>query len=359
MIQLDENIIHTIEEIGNLGSYEVDISTGIWHGSDNFIAIFGLPKKEYYTVEEFRSLIHPDDYDEVIEFYEQCLQEGTDFNYDYRCLRNNGEVIHVSSRSRVTYQPDGTPEKVIGIKQDITQRKNYELQLIQLNKLIELKNRVLYEVAHDLRAPIAQISALAMFIMNNLEGENRKIFAELHKTSKTTNHLINELIEYAELEKPDITTNKSETDINKVISNSIQRFTHQINEKHLTISASYGSNCIVFADEVKISRVIDNLLSNAIKFTPQYKNIHFTTTCMPETVKIEIADEGIGMDQKQLDALFDMSAETPARIGTVGERSSGLGMSIIKQIIDLHHGEITVNSTLNQGTTFTLELDAA
>ncbi|GAB4429056.1 MAG: hypothetical protein Kow0031_09480 [Anaerolineae bacterium] len=116
-------MLNESQRIAKTGSYETDLLTGTWVGSDSFIEIFGLPHKKKYTVEEFQAIVHPDDFDEVMAYFGHCLANQMNFDYEYRCLRSDGKVIYVSSRSKVYYGPDGTPLKIIGIKQDITERK--------------------------------------------------------------------------------------------------------------------------------------------------------------------------------------------------------------------------------------------
>ncbi|MGM0546518.1 MAG: PAS domain-containing protein, partial [Bacteroidota bacterium] len=195
-----DELLPKIEKIANLGLYEVNIPSGIWRGSDNFIKIFGLSKKEQYTQEEFQAIVHPEDFEDVMGYYQHCLGLQKDFNYEYRCVRPDGEVICVSSRSKITYSNDGTPQKVVGIKQDISEHKKTERKLQQLNKLIQRKDEILGEVAHDLRAPLAQIMMLAMFFEHRLKGKDRELFQLLKQTCLTTEDIISELIEIAQLE---------------------------------------------------------------------------------------------------------------------------------------------------------------
>jgi len=180
-----------------------------------------LPQKEQYTEEEFQDIVHPEDFDEVMQYYQHCLNHQKNFNYEYRCVRPDGEVICVSSRSKINYGPDGIPEKVIGIKQDITDKKRTEKKLQQLNKLIQRKDKILGEVAHDLGAPLAQIMMIATLFEQKLEGDDRELFQLLKQTCLTTEDIITELIEIAQLEKFSSKINESETEINEIINLSL------------------------------------------------------------------------------------------------------------------------------------------
>lgn len=353
----NEELLSEIEEIATLGSYEVDLKTGMWRGSENFINIFGLPRKEKYTQEEFQSIVHPDDYDELMDFFQQCLEKQKDFNYQYRCIRPNGKVIHVNSRSKISYDKDGTPLKVFGVKQDITDQKRSEQKLIQLNKLIQKKDEILGEVAHDLRAPLAQIMMLANLLEEKLQDEEKKLFTLLKETCNTTDDIISELIEIAEMEDFNYELEKDVTNFNKVIEQSIQCYKPQLKNKNLELKTSLSSGATAFADQKKIRRVIDNLLSNAIKFTPEDNAISISTKMTKEQIKLIVEDEGIGIKKEHLSRLFDPYSKPIRRQGTNGEASTGLGLNIIKQIVDLHNGDIDVTSAFDEGTTFIVTFD--
>lgn len=224
-------LLSEIEEIAGLGSYETDLTTGTWRGSENFIRIFGLPKKEQYSEEDFQAIVHPDDFEEVMKFFRECLDEQKDFNCEYRCIRPDGEVIHVSSRSHITYDEHGSPLKVIGIKQDITAIKIYEHKLDQLNKLIRKKDEILAEVVHDLRAPLTQIMMITSLLEDQIEDEQKEMFELLKETCKTSESIVSEIIEIAELEDFSLELNKSLSDLNNIIRQAANCYKLRLKEK--------------------------------------------------------------------------------------------------------------------------------
>jgi len=352
----NNELLSKIERITKIGIFQMDLTTGSWTGSENFINIFGLPHKDQFTREEFQRILHPEDYHAVKNYFLDCLRQKKDFSYEYRCIGPNGKTIHVNNRSRISYDDDGTPLQLIGVKQDITEHKQFELKLSQLNKLIQKKDRVLGEVAHDLRAPVAQIMMIANILEEELHGETQNMFSLLQETCSTTESIISELIEIAELEDFNTELKKSVLDLNSIIEQSINNYKFKLKEKRLELKTSFSSNVRVYVDEKKILRVVDNLLSNAIKFTPENKSILISTKSDGETVQLIVEDEGIGIKDDHIPLLFDPYSSPIRRHGTNGEHSTGLGLNIIKQIIDLHKGNIEVESKLDQGTSFTVSL---
>ena len=209
--------LEKIEAIAGLGSYETDLTNGTWR-------IFGLPPKDRYTVEEFQALIHPDDFSKVMAYFSECLKNKKNFDYEYRCVNSLKETIYVSSRSEIIYAPDGTPLKVYGTKQDITERKLAELKLSESYEINERKNAVLKLVAHDLRTPITQIQMLNELMMGNADGVSREYLNLKNDICSHSETIIAELIEMAELDSDKQRLALEPFDINEIIRNSLQIF---------------------------------------------------------------------------------------------------------------------------------------
>src|SRR5688500_8665549 len=349
-----ESLLPQIEEIAKLGIYEVDLIRGLWTGSDQFAKIFGLRKKDQYTVAEFQALLHPEDAEDVMNYFRRCLQNKEDFNYEYRCIRPGGEVIYVNSRSKVQYSPDGIPLKVLGIKQDVTINKLFQLRLSELNELDERKNEILTVVAHDLRAPIAQIRALSGLLKTCPPSEHDELIKLQTKACENATNIINELIEIAQLERDDQQIEKKQTTVNVLIEESITRFQLMAENKNIKIHVSFCQNSEVFVNPSMFARIVDNLLSNALKFTENNKSIEVITENEGDQFLLCIVDQGIGISSEHIPLLFEKFSKTIRRSGTLGEPSIGLGLSIVKHLVDLHNGTIHVESELGKGTAISI-----
>lgn len=348
-------LLPVIEEIAKIGCYETDMATGTWIGSDNFIEIFGLEKKPFYTVAEFQALVHPDDFEWVMAYFSECLEKKIDFDCEYRCVKKNGETIYVNSRSKIYYKPDGTPERVLGIKQDVTLSKQNERRLCQLNENNIKKNEILSVVAHDLKSPLSQLQALAQLMKMELGNQFEDIMSMHENICKSAQEIVREIVEIAELEDEAYTLKTALTDINKLISEVVKHFRLIANEKKITVTTKLAEECIAVVNEEKFSRMITNLLSNALKFTPDHRTVELSTENVQGKIIIRIKDEGIGIKKEFVPVLFDKFSNTVRRPGTKGEKSTGLGLNIVKKICDLHGGTIAVESRENVGTTFTLK----
>ena len=349
-----ESLLSRIEEIAKLGIYEVDLTRGVWTGSDQFAKIFGLQKKDLYTVAEFQALLHPEDAEDVMTYFRKCLQNKDDFNYEYRCVRPGGEVIYINTRSKIQYSDEGTPLRVLGIKQDVTINKLFQLRLKELNELDKKKNEILSVVAHDLRAPIAQVLALSGLLKACPASEHGELIQLQTKSCEIALNIINELIEIAQLECDDQEIKKDRIAVNLLIEESITRFQLMAQNKNITIKTSLCQNSEVNINSSMFSRIIDNLLSNALKFTENNKSIEVITENDEDHFLLRVIDQGIGIEREHIPLLFEKFSKIIRRSGTHGEPSTGLGLSIVKHLVDLHNGTIHVESEISKGTAISI-----
>jgi two-component system, OmpR family, sensor histidine kinase VicK len=168
--------------------------------------------------------------------------------------------------------------------------------------------------------------------------------------------LIQELIDISDSEHGFLEPSFEEVNINELIHESVERFSERAREREIHLNINFCDNPYIKLDHRRFSRVIDNLLSNALKFTPTKKHVYIMTESTRSSLTVKVKDEGIGIPEHIIPALFTKFSKVAKRNGIHGERSTGLGLSIVRQIVDLHKGTINVETTLNSGTTFSIEL---
>jgi two-component system sensor histidine kinase VicK len=244
-----------------------------------------------------------------------------------------------------------------GCLEDITAFKEHN---DTLNELSNKKNAVLNILSHDLAGPLGSIKNLSTLLSRKTrlleDPEVGKWISMIEKISKKGIHLIQEFVKQEFMESAGAALLKKRTDLAVPVKTLLAE--HQQSEKETGITFHYvssGDPVFVEIDEAKFIQVINNLISNAIKFTPNGGTITVGLEEKQETVLITVADTGIGIPQKFHAGLFDKFNDA-RRTGLKGEPSVGLGMSIIKMIIDWHEGRIWFDSEENKGTTFYIEI---
>ncbi len=247
--------------------------------------------------------------------------------------------------------------KLMFLNKEIRQKQTLLNEtLSDLEKQNIEKQHILHVVAHDLRNPLSAIHTLAGVVLNEYEYEedNREYLQLIRSACMESNQLINSILEIAE--NTDIKYVFEAVDVNELLSGCIQLLGMNASEKNQRIQLiTSQQKVLIYADTGKINRVIGNLVTNAIKFSPSGGCIEVSASLSEHHVLIKVKDEGIGIPEQYQDKIFNAFTDAK-RVGTAGEKTFGLGLSITKQIVEKHHGRIWFESIENRGTTFFVQI---
>lgn len=252
--------------------------------------------------------------------------------------------------------------------------KNKTLQLTKemekndklLKKVIELekrKNNYFVNLSHELRTPLNVISSTEQLVTELNKSKDGIGKSKLNgcmqvvrRNTKRLLNLINNIIDTAKIESGSYQLNIREHDIVYIVEEATLSLKDYIERKgiELIIDPEMEEK-IIKCDEHEIERCIVNLVSNAAKFTPEGGTIEVTIEDLDEKVKIIVKDTGIGIDKKYHDSIFNRFNQVIDQ-GAESEGGSGLGLTITKQIIDMHGGQISVESELGKGCKFIIIL---
>jgi two-component system, OmpR family, sensor histidine kinase VicK len=239
-----------------------------------------------------------------------------------------------------------------------------EQAIEELKMMNSEKNRMLGMVAHDLRGPIYNITGVLQLLesspdfakLNKAEGQ---LLDLIQRSCDNALEVINDLLEAAQLDSNGLEMEKLNTNLADVIKSTIHLYENRAIQKQLQIVFNDPATPVLApVSQEKLSRAIGNLLSNAIKFSHAKGKIHIVLSTVNKHALLSVADEGMGIPDELKDSIFDKFTRAK-RQGTDGEKPVGLGMSIVKQIVEAHHGRIWFDSEVNNGTTFYIELPLA
>jgi two-component system sensor histidine kinase VicK len=309
-----------------------------------------------FLPKDLLSIVHPQDQEFMKQNYHELL-DGKEFkNLEFRILMLNGSVCWYSVSAYLMHNL--SDEFIVGgYAVEITGLKNYSATL---HKFANKKNSVLNILAHDLAGPIGTIQNLTELIGRRATSYRDK---ELERYLKTVNRissksvkLIKNFINDEFIESAEATLLKKRTNIVEAIRQIMSQYQQTQNiSKHVFEFTSSSKAIYIDIDNTKFIQSINNLLSNAIKFTPENGQISVSIEEKKESVLIKIKDTGVGIPQEHHNDLFEKFSGA-SRVGLKGEPSTGLGMSIIKTIVEWHDGQIWFESEINKGTTFFISL---
>jgi len=258
------------------------------------------------------------------------------------------------------WQNSRRSKKNLLLSQELNNQINLQKQ--QLEKTLALleernteKDRILKVVAHDLRTPVASISMLAdLMLLENSEAERKEMLQMTKTASENSLTLIAEILEAANVVNSSLA--KEKVGINQLVAETTDLLKLNAAEKNQQILIKYlEQEVFIGLNKEKIKRVINNIVTNAIKFSSNDATIKIKATAKNNTVRISVKDEGIGIPDNMKSKVFDVFTDA-RREGTSGEKPFGLGLSICRQIMEAHGGNIWFKSEQGKGTTFYIEL---
>lgn len=279
-------------------------------------------------------------------------------------------VVEWSDRFfEVYYSPitiDEHRKGVIGIATDITIHKRAEEQLTKAKQLAEetakVKEQFLANMSHEIRTPMNGIMGLTHILLNTeLNDDQRKYLDSISSCTNNLLVIINDILDFTKIEAGKMTFENVPFSLNTVINNTIELFQIKADEKSLQLVADIPDTLpsLLSGDPTRLSQILNNLVSNAIKFTEKGEvriKIYITSRSDDSIgLTFDVKDSGIGIAADSLSSVFESftqaSSDTTRKFG-----GTGLGLTIVKKLIELQEGNISVSSTLGTGTTFSFQL---
>lgn len=229
---------------------------------------------------------------------------------------------------------------------------------MELNKTEELRKEFLANIGHDLKTPLTMIKAYAEMVRDltykNKEKREDNLNTIIEEANKL-NLLVNDIIELSKLDSNVYELNLEIFDLKELINETINRFSYFINEDNYQIIFIEKSKMLVKADKKRIEQVIYNLLNNAINYTGEDKKIFINISFTEDNYRIEIQDTGKGISSKDLDLIWNKYYKTNKNYSR-NKVGTGIGLSIVKSILENHHLKYGVISKKGKGSTFWFEI---
>ncbi|MHC1743552.1 MAG: sensor histidine kinase [Syntrophobacteraceae bacterium] len=231
-----------------------------------------------------------------------------------------------------------------------------ERELVALN---QLKNKFLGLAAHDLRNPLVSIRGLAEILLADecqpLTEMQREFITTIQSASDGMLHLVNDILDMAAIESGKIQVQMRRDSLQCLIEERIRVNRVLAEKKGIALNDELNDIPRIPFDRNRIAQVIDNLLGNAIKFSPFDSHVHISLTRVNGSAVVRVRDQGPGIPEDEQARLFN-EFERLSNGPTGGEKSTGLGLSIVKQIIEAHNGALHIESEVGAGSAFSFSL---
>lgn len=244
----------------------------------------------------------------------------------------------------------------------VEKNEAYKTIKSQNEKILEadkVKNEFLANISHELRTPLNSILGFSEILGTKLYGDlNHKQEEYINDIKVSATHLlgmINEILDMSKIEANAMRIVKSSFYISRAVDEVCNILQPLAQKKNITIAKTMNVDFEVFADYQKIQQVLYNLVSNAIKYSPNDDNVDILVTCNDDIFRIAVHDNGIGIDSKYHGKIFAKFVQLDSAF-TKKESSTGLGLTITKELVEMHGGRISLVSEVNNGSTFIVEI---
>lgn len=237
-------------------------------------------------------------------------------------------------------------------------------KIAKLNSDLNVSNSTIVRffsiISHDLRSPIGTFKMIMEELDINYntftEGEKRTLISESKNEVNNVLKLLENLLTWAKTSNGEFKLSIKRISIKKLIEDIASNNKQLLNSKKINVVYNIDSDYFIESDEDMLKTIIRNICSNSIKFTPEGKNIYVNLSENSNEIILSIKDEGVGMNQKQLDKLFNIDQKV-TRLGTQKEKGTGLGLIIVKELLQYLKSEIIVNSKEGEGTEIIIKLN--
>lgn len=233
----------------------------------------------------------------------------------------------------------------------------------KLRELSEMKEEFLALTTHDLRSPLTVISGVISFFtsgrLGELTPEQKNMVAMMERNAQSLIELVNDLLDASKLESGTMRLELASIELRGLLDELRETMEPLAREKGLRMEEALPPDLpLIEADRAKLRRILVNLVSNAIKFTSRGGRVTMRAAREDGLIRISVSDTGVGIAPEDVKRLFDKYEQARSR-ATRGEKGTGLGLYITKQLVELHGGEIKVESEVGKGSTFSFTIPAA
>lgn len=362
-------LLESARKLAQLGLWEYDLSSSKISWSDEVFDIHGIPREQGEPdMESYSRLWHPDDFPVLMAAVNRAVEQGESYSFDLRAVSPaSGEIRHVSATGALMRHPySGAPERLYGTVLDITHRKELEATLAAARDAAEqnaqAKANFLSTMSHELRTPLNGIVGMTSVLRGTaLTAQQRDYCETIHQSAEALLSVVNDILDWSRIESGKITLEAIPFSLLDSIQSTLDILRPTAKAKGLALNFEHPKALpLLVGDPGRLRQILLNLTANAIKFTERgsvtIRLNDWQRGASLLTTSIEVIDTGIGITPKQKERLFQRfsqaDASTTRRFG-----GSGLGLAISKSLTELMGGQIGVDSTFGEGSTFWLTLE--
>jgi|GEM_PF-338693 len=357
-IRQREKRLREAQALAHTGNWEYDFKSRQMTWSDEVFTIYGLdPAAGVPNLEDLVKYHHPDDWPDLIEASINLRERREVQNIDIRIIQPGQQVRYVNLTGKPLPGADGQLLKLYGTAMDIDARKvteknlqSHNEELLRLNRQLD---RFVYSATHDLRSPLMSMKGLVNLAQVDDDPDQQdKYYQLMLRSIDKLDNIIRDIVDISRNRRTDFQSDRVNFEV--LIREIQEGLSHLPGAESIAVRVSVKEDGAFYSDAKRLGVLFNNLLSNAYRYSDTNKSDSFVEVDVEVTGRealIKVADNGIGIGQEHLQRIFEMFYRaTETRDGT------GLGLYLVKEIVDVLGGTIQIQSQLKAGTIFTITL---
>ncbi len=354
------------QKAAEIGSWEYNINTGEVTWSEQIESIFGLNKGQFKgTYKDFMNHVHPDDRTLIQREVDRCIKKGKDYDIEHRIIWPDGSVHWLREMGDIFKDKNNKPYRMLGVVQDITDRKKSEKQIKNLTKKYMFQAKKLaetnkeleafsYSVSHDLRAPLRSINGFSQALLEDyddlLDSEGKDYLLRIKKSANRMAELIEGLLKLSRLMRAEM--NLQTVNIGEIAEDVFNEFEKNNPNNNVKFVIKDKDKMYIKGDSNLLRVLLENLIGNAWKFTKKESKPKIIVGCKKNNMSRNIfyvKDNGEGFNMDYSDKLFVPFQRLHKEKDFSG---TGIGLSIVQRVIKRHDGKIWAEGKKGMGATF-------
>jgi PAS domain S-box-containing protein len=352
-VRENEERLRMALDVAHIAAWEWQLATGQMRWSTDPEALFGFPRGSFGSELRISRVAHPDDMLHIESAIAEALQTGS-YEAEYRAIRPDGRIVWLKERGRVFSDTDG--ERIVGITRDITAECESALERERLlrrereardeaERQSRLKDEFLATLSHELRTPMNTILGwLSILESGKPVRDLPSILEVIARNAQIQAKLIDDLLDMNRLLSGNARLDLSTVDIAALLQTTLHGLQLAADAKGVIIVAMLEPGVGgILGDSRRLQQVLWNLIHNAIKFTPAQGRVEINVHRNEGEIEITVVDTGRGISPGFLPHVFERFRQQDAS-STRATFGLGLGLSIAKQLVELHGGTISAHS---------------
>ena len=361
-----EQELSEAQALAHMGHWRWNVGSTNIEWSEQIYKIFGVSADEFTpTLDNANALLHKRDIGRMTQAFQRAIIEQNEYDLDFRVVRTDKSICYVRCEGRCDLDEDGDVIALYGVMQDVTEQAEHEMELRAAKDSAEQayasKSRFLANMSHELRTPLNAIIGFSDMIKRQMLGPlgNDKYLdyaTSIHDSGEHLLALITDILDMSKIEAGKYELDLETIQLGNIVNTAVRMIESRAQEGVITLDSHVTEDKPnIIADRRAVMQILLNILSNAVKFTEPGGTISVAIEEFDNHVTVKVSDNGVGIPANKLSAVLKPFEQVSAA-HTRNHEGSGLGLTITKELAELHGGTIILESAEGEGTTALIRL---